>query len=161
MTKSLSNRLYLKQRFYTFKMKEGNLDKHVDEFSKIILDLQNVGVKIDEEDQGLILLRSLPKSYDNLLTTLLYGRDTIRMEDIKASLISTELRKRVLDDYNDISGSSLSVRGRNQNQYQHNQGRSRSKSRNRKIKCYHCQREGHLRRECPGKPEEKRSHKLL
>ena len=48
MKKSLTNRLYLKQRLYTLKMKEGTLiAKHLDEFNKIILDLKNMDIKLE------------------------------------------------------------------------------------------------------------------
>ena len=64
MTKSLANRLYLKQRLYSFKMQEErSIEDQMDEFNKIIVDLVNVDVKIEDEDQGVKLLSSLPKSY--------------------------------------------------------------------------------------------------
>lgn len=44
-------------------MEEGiEIRKHLDEYNRIILDLHSVGVKIEEEDQGIILLSSLPKA---------------------------------------------------------------------------------------------------
>lgn len=60
MKKSLTNRLYLKQQLYTLKMKEVMpLRDHLDDFNRIILDLKNIDVKVDEEDQALSLLCSI------------------------------------------------------------------------------------------------------
>lgn len=43
MTKSLANRLFLKQKLYTFKMPTGKeLEDHLDGFNKVILDLENI-----------------------------------------------------------------------------------------------------------------------
>src|ERR1051325_3627911 len=48
MTKSLVNRLYLKQALYSFKMIEYKvLTKKLDMFNKLIPDLENIDVKID------------------------------------------------------------------------------------------------------------------
>ncbi|GAV88728.1 UBN2_2 domain-containing protein, partial [Cephalotus follicularis] len=60
MTKSLTNRLYLKQRLYTLQMKKGmSVKEHIENFNKVIHDLKNTNIKIDDEDQALILLCSL------------------------------------------------------------------------------------------------------
>lgn len=96
MKKSLTNRLFLKQRLYTLKMEEGTpLGNHLDEFNKIFMDLKNIDIQIDDEDQALILLYSLPEFFDNFVNSMLYGRDTILLVDVKSSLNSMELRTRL------------------------------------------------------------------
>ena len=46
-TKALPNRIYLKQKFYGFKMdKSKTIDENVDEFTKLVADLENLNVKI-------------------------------------------------------------------------------------------------------------------
>lgn len=60
----------------------------MDDFNKLILDLDNIEVKIDDEDQALLLIRSLTSSYDNLVDTLVYGRESLSLEEVQATLIS-------------------------------------------------------------------------
>ncbi|GJT74021.1 retrovirus-related pol polyprotein from transposon TNT 1-94 [Tanacetum coccineum] len=60
MTKSLANKLYLKKKLFTFYMDSSKkLPEHIDEFNKLIGDLANIDVDIDDEDQALMLLTSL------------------------------------------------------------------------------------------------------
>ena len=48
--KSVTNRLLLKSRLYDFRLQEGKPMKlHLDEFYSIIIDLQNIDVKVDDE----------------------------------------------------------------------------------------------------------------
>ncbi|ESQ38591.1 hypothetical protein EUTSA_v10029300mg [Eutrema salsugineum] len=62
MSKSLSSKLYLKQKLYGLKMVEtGNLIAHVNKFNQIIGHLGRVDVKI--EDKAMILLCSLPPQF--------------------------------------------------------------------------------------------------
>ena len=75
MSKSLMNKLYLNQRLYGLKMQEGsNLAQHVNIFNQIFTNLVRVDVKIEDEDKVIILLCSLPPSYEHLVTTLTYGK---------------------------------------------------------------------------------------
>ena len=100
MTKSLTNRLYLKQRLFTFHMKEGmSISNHLNEFTKIVIDLKNISVKVDDEDQAFILLCSLPPSYEYFVDILLYGRDDIFVKNVNASLNSKELKWWVLETH--------------------------------------------------------------
>ncbi|GJU58808.1 zinc finger, CCHC-type containing protein [Tanacetum coccineum] len=66
---------------------------HIDEFNKLILDLENIDIEIKDEDHTLMLL-TLPSSYENFVKTLLYGRESLTMEDVLATLNSRELKKR-------------------------------------------------------------------
>ena len=56
LTKSIESRLQLKRRFYRFQMKRGlSTDEHMNNHTKLLTDLVNVDVKIDEEDKAVIL----------------------------------------------------------------------------------------------------------
>ena len=106
LKKSLAKRLYMKRRLYTFSMKDGVAMKdHVDEFNKLILDLENVNIILEDEDRALILLSSLPESYEHFVDTLLYGRQTLSLKDVKDALESKDLKKRAeLKDQNNAEG---------------------------------------------------------
>ncbi|KAL5577191.1 hypothetical protein UlMin_018890 [Ulmus minor] len=83
--------LYLKAKFFTWKMKEGrSLQGHIDDFNKLIVDLSNIGVKYEDEDKALVLLYSLPKSYETLVDILQHGRETISVEEVVGSLKAKE-----------------------------------------------------------------------
>ncbi|PKI74324.1 hypothetical protein CRG98_005300 [Punica granatum] len=58
------------------------------------MDLASVDVKIEGVDQALLLLCSLSESYESVVDTILYGRISITLEDVKGSLNSKELRKK-------------------------------------------------------------------
>ncbi|GJU68569.1 retrovirus-related pol polyprotein from transposon TNT 1-94 [Tanacetum coccineum] len=156
MTKSLANKLYLKKKLFTFYMDSGKkLSEHIDEFNKLIGDLANIDVDIDDEDQALMLLTSLPSSYDNFVETLLYGRESLTLEDVLSSLNSRELKKRT--DAKD-DGDGLYVRGRSDHRGNQGRGSSRSKSKGKgtyKLKCYICYSEDHLKKDCPKRNKKK------
>jgi hypothetical protein len=78
--------------------------------------LKNIDVKVEDEDEALILLWLLPTSHDYFVDTLLYKKGNPSSEDIKASLNSKELkRKRVLWSHNDNHIEGLIVKGRTNN----------------------------------------------
>ncbi|GJS34884.1 retrovirus-related pol polyprotein from transposon TNT 1-94 [Tanacetum coccineum] len=149
MTKSLANKLYLKKKLYTFSMPAGRkISEHIDEFNKIVLDLANIEVKFEDEDLALLLLTSLPASYEHFVDTLLYGREALTLEDVMATLNSKEIKERSKAKGDD--GEGLYVRGRtDRRDSRQSRGKSRSKSRGGRLKCYICQSEDHLKRNCP------------
>ena len=54
------------------------------------MDLENIGVEYDDEDKALVLLHSLPKSYENFVDILQHGREMISLEDVVGVLRSKE-----------------------------------------------------------------------
>ncbi|MFQ6642741.1 hypothetical protein Gotur_018197 [Gossypium turneri] len=88
-TKSLANCLVLKQHLFTFHMNECELLKdHISQFITLFNGLKNVDVKIDDEDQTVLLLCSLPYSYKSFKETLIYGKDKFSFENVKGHLLS-------------------------------------------------------------------------
>ena len=160
MTKSLTNKLLLKQRLFSLRMQSGTpLRDHLENLNSILLDLRNLEVKIDDEDAALILLVSLPNSYENFVESFVFGKDSLTLEEVKATLYTRELRLKATCD-NKNYGSGLVVRsGRNsrKNKGSNNSNSSRSdtcnsrdgSSNTKTIICYHCQEPGHFRSKCP------------
>ncbi|GKB26548.1 hypothetical protein Tco_0865949 [Tanacetum coccineum] len=113
-------------------------------------DLEFIDTDISDADQALLLLTSLPSSYDNFVDTLLYGRDTLKLEDVLATLNSRELQK--ITEAKGDGGEGLYVRGRS-NHRDMEQGTysawSKSQGKSNRLRCYICECEEHLKRNCP------------
>nr|GEY43075.1 retrovirus-related Pol polyprotein from transposon TNT 1-94 [Tanacetum cinerariifolium] len=107
MTKSLANKLRLKDRLYTFRMKPGiSVQDHLDEFITSLIDLENLNVDIDDEDKAVLLVISLPASYKSMI----YGnRKKLSFDDVKSALLS---KQKYDDDVDPESGEGLVARGR-------------------------------------------------
>jgi hypothetical protein len=56
----------------------------VNVFNQLVADLGKVDVKIDDEDMSIVLLCSLPDSYDHLVTTLTFGKEKVQVDDVVA-----------------------------------------------------------------------------
>ncbi|KAK9232475.1 hypothetical protein WN943_022721 [Citrus x changshan-huyou] len=136
-TKSISNRLYLKERFHTLRMTEGTkISDHLSVLNGIVSELEAIGVKIEDEDKALRLLWSLPTSYKHLLPTLMYGKETVDLEEVTSTLLSEE--RRLNGESTKITDvSALAVVG--------NWQKDKSK---KKGVCWGCGQSGHLKRDC-------------
>ncbi|TXG55667.1 hypothetical protein EZV62_020923 [Acer yangbiense] len=124
MSKAVPNRINLKQRFFGFKMNENkSLTDGIDEFTKLIQDLESVGVvKIEDEDLAIILLNSLPKGLEHFVDTLKYGRQTLKFEEVQSAIIAKDAeRKNKGGSHADAEG--LIVRGRNDKKQGNNNSR--------------------------------------
>ncbi|KAG6437869.1 hypothetical protein SASPL_102799 [Salvia splendens] len=92
--KSLTNKLLLKQRLFRLSMQEGTpLRDHLENLNKILLDLRNVEVKVEDKDAAIILLVSLPESYENFVESFMTGKETLSMEDVRSALHIREDRQ--------------------------------------------------------------------
>jgi hypothetical protein len=66
-----ANKLFLKKKFYRIQMKDGTkLNDHFKTIKELVDQLAAIGVTIDEENQVMALLGSLPESFDTIVTAL-------------------------------------------------------------------------------------------
>lgn len=152
LTKTLANRLHLKQRLFMLRMSEGtSIKSHVDVFNSILMDLENLDIKVEDEDQALLLLCSLPPSYKHFRETLIYGRDEITMDDVKSSLFSKDLLDKELTHPSTSKENveALYARGRKMDRNSNSKTSDRrSKSKGKVKTCFYCKKRGHTIDEC-------------
>jgi hypothetical protein len=146
MTKSLANKLRLKERLYTIRMAEGtSIQSHLNEFNSICVDLESLDMKIDDEDKTILLVVSLPPSFKHFKEIMLYGNHTsLTFENVESNLLSKE--KFDVDSRSESKGEGFIVRGRTQQAGSSNKPKSRSKSRDRKSNnfCRYCKADNHV-----------------
>ena len=71
--------LHLK-RLYSHRLAEDMfVINHISTLKEIVVDLENMELKYNEEDLGLILLCSFPSSYSTFTDTILYSHDTLTL----------------------------------------------------------------------------------
>ena len=58
------------------------LSDPLDQLNTILLDLHNIEVKIKDEDAALILLVSLPPSYENFMQSFIVRKDIVSLEEL-------------------------------------------------------------------------------
>ena len=98
-------------------------------------------VKIEEEDKALLLLSSLSSSYDHLATPIMYGKETLELEDVRQMLQNNELMKKT---YSTEEALALFVKSQ--------RGRSKSRRPKRDLKtsssfsCYFCNKPGQIKK---------------
>ncbi|CAJ2653064.1 unnamed protein product [Trifolium pratense] len=113
MTKSLAHKQCLKERLFFFRMVENKpVVEQLSEFNKIIDDLANIDVNLEDEDKAFHLLCALPKSLENLKDALLYGKEgTITLDEVQSALRTKELTK-LRDLRVDDSAGGLNIKNK-------------------------------------------------
>jgi hypothetical protein len=87
-SKSLVNKLFLRNKFYLLKMSDGSsVTEHLNALNTIISYLSSVDFKIIEEKKCINLLCSFPDSYDSLVMAIGSNSTTLALEYVVASLI--------------------------------------------------------------------------
>ena len=101
-----------------------------------------------------MLLNSLPtfSMYENLVTTLTWGKESLELEDVTGALLAFHQRKKNIDKNSQREGLVVKdnyERGRSSNKGDSKGKNSQSKSKRRKdINCYKCGKKGHIKRDC-------------
>ena len=131
----------------------------------IVSQLNSVDIDFKDEIKALILMSSLPESWDTVVAAIsrFHGSEKVKFDEICDVVLSESIRKR---EVGDSSGSALSVdrRGISKTKVQNQHGRSKSKNRgislNRSnVTCWNCGEKGHFRTNCT-KTKKKRNKKF-
>ncbi|CAL1406718.1 unnamed protein product [Linum trigynum] len=140
------------------KYKEGkSLADHLNEIQGIVDQLSGMGIKMEDEVVALLVLASLPESWETLKISLTNSpKDgVINMEIVKSGVLNEEMRKRSQGASSSSSQSDLLTvdsrsRGRSEARGSKQRGKGRGKSNKfANIQCHHCKEKGHIRRFCP------------
>ncbi|KAH1072932.1 hypothetical protein J1N35_025260 [Gossypium stocksii] len=108
------------------------LKDHINQFITLLNELKNVEVHIDDEDQAMLLLCSLPPSYKSFRETLIYRRDKLSFEDVKGHLLSKDKLN------NEFHLASKADR----------QASVLVASKKSDKKCRYCKKLGHIKADC-------------
>ena len=71
-----------------------SIQEHLSHFQKILIDLLSIGEKVEEKIWMLVLLVSFFPSYKSLVTTLLVGKSTFKMDEVTVVILQNEILRR-------------------------------------------------------------------
>ena len=110
---------------------------------------------------AIILLCLLPPSYEHLVTTLTYGKETIKIEEITATLLAQDLRRKnkVVET---SQAEGLLVKVEKAEKGQETSRSSKMKNKEKKgPQCYKCKEWGHMKMDCPEYKKAKASANMV
>ncbi|KAL4321445.1 hypothetical protein AHAS_Ahas14G0111200 [Arachis hypogaea] len=115
---------------------ETSMTDHLNNFQGIMNQLSSIGIKFDEEVQGLLLLVSLPDSWEILRMSLSNSAPdgVISMDLAKSSILNKDVRRKsqgTSTTHSDVLVSES--RGRNKSRGPKSRDQSRSKSRGKLV----------------------------
>ena len=127
---STMNKVYLMRRLFNLQMsKNGSVSDHINEFNMIVIQLNYMDINFKDEIKALILMPSLPESWDTVVSAISSSRgsEKLKFDEIRDVVLSKSIHKR---EVGDSSGSALSIdrRGRSNMKGQSQHGQSKSKN---------------------------------
>ena len=155
-----NNKVHLMKNLFNLKMTENvSFAQHLNKFNIITNQLSTVEIEFDDEIRALIVLASLPNSWEAMRMTVSNstGKEKLKYNDIRDLVLAEEICKR---DASETSGSgsalNLETRGRG-NDRNSNRGKSKSRNSNRnrskskssqQVQCWNYGKDGHFKRHC-------------
>ena len=151
--KTGNNKMFLIKQLLALKYTDGkSMTDHLNNFQGIMNQLSAMGIKFDEEIQGLLLLGSLPDSWEILRTSLSNSAPdgVISMDLAKSSVLNEEMRRKSQGTSSQPDVLVSEHRGRSNSRAPKNRDQSRSKSKGRykNVECHYCHKKGHTKKYC-------------
>ena len=144
---SLAKKLFLRRRFFTSKMEEGDEAlTHINKMKTLAEQLDAVGAPVTEDDLVITLLGSLSESFTFLITALESRSDSLSWELVTSRLLHEEMKRKEQGGGNDGAA--------------HDQGQAFATTDNGRRKertaparstsaCHYCGEQGHWIAKCP------------
>jgi hypothetical protein len=86
--KSLVNKLFMRNKLYNMRMRDGDsMTEHLNTFKTVVSQLVYVEIKISDEDKCIILLCSLPDSWDILVVAIGSNKNSLKFDEVVSSLL--------------------------------------------------------------------------
>uniref|UniRef100_A0AAV1U272 Uncharacterized protein n=1 Tax=Peronospora matthiolae TaxID=2874970 RepID=A0AAV1U272_9STRA len=93
--KSLANKLFLRRRFFTTMMDEGDdVLEHINKLKTLAEQLDVVGAPVSEDDLVITLLAILSESYPFLITALESRADSLSWELVTSQLMHEDMKRK-------------------------------------------------------------------
>ena len=153
--KTPRNKAHLVRRLVKLEYKDGqSMIEHLNTFKGLVNQLTKIEMKIEDELQALLLLSSLPESWDTLVVTLSNSapEGKLTMDTVADSLLNEEARRKERGDSTYHEANIVENRGRSETRgrsINRNRDKSRGHSKSRsRITCYYCGKPGHRKSEC-------------
>ncbi|WVY97098.1 hypothetical protein V8G54_029249 [Vigna mungo] len=157
---SASNKVHLMRRLFNLRMSDGTmLAQHLNELNIVTTQLSSIGIEFDDEVRALILLSSLPESWNATVTAVSSssGSNKLKFDDVCDLILSKEIRRKETGESSTSLVLHTESRGRSSNKG-YERGRSkerRSNSKNHRsfqnsktIECWNCGKVGHYKNQC-------------
>jgi len=135
-------------------------------YTKLLAGLLNMDMVIEEEDEALILLRSLQdEDYETFVPTLINGKQSLDYNKVCSALVNHELRMKDKDSSNNTSAEALTVRDKSSSRKGEDNDRGRSKFLTdfrdmKKNQCAFCKELRHWKVDCPKIKDKKKESEL-
>jgi hypothetical protein len=150
--KTGNNKMFLMKQLMYLRYQDGTpLTDHLNTFQGIINQLAGMGIKFDDEVQGLCLLGTLSDSWETFRMSLFNSapNGVINMDLAKSSVLNEEMRRKSQGSSSQSEVLVTERRGRSKSGDPKNRDKSRNKSnRFANVECHHCGMKGHIRRYC-------------
>ena len=139
---NLANKLFLKKRYFRAEMSEStSIHEHIKYMKELTDKLSAIGAPIEEEDQVVALLGSLPASFSTLVTALeARVDDNLTLEFVQQALVNEEQKKSADGGFTGAKSSKSSALVSEET--------VKRSGKKKRPRCYNCKKLGHISSQC-------------
>jgi len=155
---SWANHFAIRKRLYSMVMNDGtSVCQHIKNITELFDRLTAVGDTIKEKDRVIILLSSLPRKFDVLITALQSSKEMPSWGEVVEKLSAEEIRQGERSSTDEVtvlyagkarhSGAKTSYDHGGVTGVQNNRV-NKFKTKSYDIECFHCGKKGHMKKNC-------------